>query len=90
MECSLIFSTFFYLYFLVKPDEKPDKQTFYGLKDGETNTVRFQFMANPKPSSGVWKIGETTVPIGAADTENTLTSSQIEDGVSFFLLEIQV
>jgi len=50
------------------------------LKDGETNTVRFQFMANPKPSSGVWKIGETTVPIGAADTENTLTSSQIEDG----------
>ena len=41
-------------------------------------------MANPKPSSGVWKIGETTVPIGAADTENTLTSSQIEDGVSFF------
>jgi len=63
-----------------KPDEKPDKQTFYGLKDGEENTVRFQFMANPKPSAGVWKIGETTVPIGAANTENTLTSSQIEDG----------
>ena len=48
-------------------------------------------MANPKPSAGVWKIGETTVPIGAANTENTLTSSQIEDGVSFFFfLEIQI
>ena len=82
LECALIFPPFFY--FLVKPVEKPDKQTFYGLVVGLTNTVRVQFMANPKPSNGAWKIGETTFPIGAANSQNTLRSSQIEDGVSFF------
>ena len=53
------------------------------MKEGEANNVRIKFTANPKPSAGVWTLGETTVPVGASDNENTATSSQItESGVS--------
>merc|ERR1712008_324168 len=63
-----------------KPDEKTEPETFYGMKEGESNSVRFKFRANPKPTAGVWKLGEKSVPIGATDTENTVTSSTIENG----------
>jgi len=63
-----------------KPNEKPKAETFYGLKEGESNIVRFKFRANPKPTSGKWMLGEKSVPIGAADTENTIQSSKIENG----------
>jgi len=63
-----------------KPDEKIEPETFYGMKEGESNSVRFKFRANPKPTAGVWKLGEKSVPIGATDTENTVTSSTIENG----------
>jgi len=63
-----------------KPDEKTKPETFYGMKEGESNTVRFKFRANPKPTSGKWMLGAKSVPIGAADTENTIQSSQIENG----------
>ena len=53
------------------------------MKEGESNVVRFKFRANPKPTAGVWKLGEKSVPIGASDAESTATSSQIENGVSF-------
>jgi len=63
-----------------KPDEKTEPETFYGMKEGESNVVRFKFRANPKPTAGVWKLGEKSVPIGASDAESTATSSQIENG----------
>merc|ERR1712156_1041719 len=44
------------------------------------NIVRFKFRANPKPTAGVWKLGEKSVPVGAADADNTVTSSDIENG----------
>ena len=52
------------------------------MKEGESNVVRFKFRANPKPTAGVWKLGEKSVPVGAADADNTVTSSDIENGVS--------
>ena len=77
--------------FPVKPELKGKTETFYGMKEGESNNVRIKFTANPKPSAGVWTLGEKTVPVGASDNENTATSSQItESGVSIiFLLFIQ-
>jgi len=62
-----------------KPENKAKTETFYGMKEGEPNTVRFKFTANPKPSSGVWTLGDKTVPVGASDTENTVQSSQITE-----------
>ena len=53
------------------------------MKEGEANNVRIKFTANPKPSAGVWTLGEKTVPVGASDNENTAKSSPItESGVS--------
>ena len=73
----------FILFFPVKPELKGKTETFYGMKEGEANNVRIKFTANPKPSAGVWTLGEKTVPVGASDNENTATSSQItESGVS--------
>ena len=72
-----------FILFSVKPELKGKTETFYGMKEGEANNVRIKFTANPKPSSGVWTLGEKTVPVGASDNENTATSSQItESGVS--------
>ena len=53
------------------------------MKEGEENDVRIKFRANPKPNMGQWKIGDISVPVGAADVENKFQSSQIIDGVSF-------
>ena len=79
------YSNFLISSFSVKPENKAKTETFYGMKEGEPNTVRFKFTANPKPSSGVWTLGDKTVPVGASDTENTVQSSQItESGVSVF------
>ena len=73
-----------FILFSVKPELKGKTETFYGMKEGEANNVRIKFTANPKPSSGVWTLGEKTVPVGASDNENTATSSQItESGVCF-------
>jgi len=63
-----------------KPDEKTEPETFYGMKEGESNVVRFKFRANPMPTAGVWKLGEKSVPVGAADPDNTVTSSPIQNG----------
>ena len=52
------------------------------MKEGESNVVRFKFRANPMPTAGVWKLGEKSVPVGAADPDNTVTSSPIQNGVS--------
>ena len=72
-----------FILFSVKPELKGKTETFYGMKEGEANNVRIKFTANPKPSAGVWTLGEKTVPVGASDNENTATSSQItESGVS--------
>ena len=72
------------MFFSVKPELKGKTETFYGMKEGESNNVRIKFTANPKPSTGVWTLGEKTVPVGASDNENSATSSQItESGVSF-------
>ena len=72
-----------FILFSVKPELKGKTETFYGMKEGEPNNVRIKFTANPKPSTGVWTLGEKTVPVGASDNENTATSSQItESGVS--------
>merc|ERR1711971_1381662 len=62
-----------------KPELKGKTETFYGMKEGESNNVRIKFTANPKPSTGVWTLGEETVPVGASDNENTATSSQITE-----------
>ena len=73
-----------FYFFPVKPELKGKTETFYGMKEGEANNVRIKFTANPKPSAGVWTLGEKTVPVGASDNENTATSSPItESGVSF-------
>ena len=69
-------------YFAVMPEVKKAPETFYGMKDGETNSVRIKFRANPKPSEGTWRIGEITVPIGAASVDNKFQSSPITDAVS--------
>merc|ERR1712079_608874 len=63
-----------------KPDEKTEPEAFYGMKEGESNVVRLKFRANPMPTAGVWKLGEKSVPVGAADPDNTVTSSPIQDG----------
>ena len=52
------------------------------MKEGESNVVRFKFRANPKPTAGVWKLGEKSVPVGAADADNTVKSTEIQNGVS--------
>jgi len=62
-----------------KPELKGKTETFYGMKEGESNNVRIKFTANPKPSAGVWTLGEKTVPVGASDNENSATSSQITE-----------
>ena len=74
-------------FFTVKPDEKSEPETFYGMKEGESNTIQFKFRANPKPTAGVWKLGKKSVPVGASDTENTIISSPIENGVSLKYLD---
>jgi len=61
------------------PEEKSEVQTIYGNKDGESNTVRMKFLANPMPTQGQWNIGEVTVPIGASDVEGNFQSSQIQE-----------
>ena len=72
-----------FILFSVKPELKGKTETFYGMKEGEPNNVRIKFIANPEPLAGVWTLGETTVPVGGSDNENTATSSQItESGVS--------
>jgi hypothetical protein len=63
-----------------KPDDQATPSTFYGMKEGEENDVRIKFRANPKPNMGQWKIGDISVPVGAADVENKFQSSQIIDG----------
>ncbi len=71
---------------IVKPDDQATPSTFYGMKEGEENDVRIKFRANPKPNMGQWKIGDISVPVGAADVENKFQSSQIIDGVSLLKL----
>jgi len=58
-----------------KPDNKEATETFYGMKEGEENTVRIKFRANPEPSEGAWKIGEISVPVAAASIDNAFASS---------------
>ena len=66
------------------PEGKAATETIYGNKDGESNTVRMKFLANPEPTEGHWNIGEVTVPIGASDLDGKFQSSQIaETGVSW-------
>ena len=66
------------------PEGKGAAETLYGNKEGESNTVRMKFLANPMPTEGQWNIGEVTVPIGASDLEGNFQSSQItETGVSW-------
>jgi len=68
------------------PEMKKAPETFYGNKEGQENTIRMKFLANPMPSEGKWNIGETSVPIGASDLEGKFQSSQItESGVSLQL-----
>merc|ERR1712047_141076 len=61
------------------PEGKGAAETLYGNKDGESNTVRMKFLANPMPTEGQWNIGEVTVPIGASDLEGNFQSSQIAE-----------
>jgi len=61
------------------PEGKGAAETLYGNKEGESNTVRMKFLANPMPTEGQWNIGEVTVPIGASDLEGNFQSSQITE-----------
>ena len=73
----------YFFSFAVMPEGKGAAETLYGNKEGESNTVRMKFLANPMPTEGQWNIGEVTVPIGASDLEGNFQSSQItETGVS--------
>lgn len=63
-----------------KPDQKGNTETFYGLKEDETNTIRIKFRANPKPSAGQWSIGETSVPVGGASIDEVFQSSHFDNG----------
>ena len=54
------------------------------MKEGEENTVRIKFRANPEPSEGAWKIGEISVPVAAASIDNAFASSGFLKGVSRF------
>jgi len=48
-----------------KPEPAPKQEVFYNQKIGQENTVMIKFKANPPPTEGTWKIGETEVPVGA-------------------------
>ena len=67
---------------LAVPPEDMKKQTFYKMKEGESNEVRIKFRANPKPNAGQWRIGKVTTPIGAESTDQKFSSTGIENGVS--------
>lgn len=62
-----------------KPDDN-GPQTFYEMTEGESNMVWIKFRANPKPTTGQWKIGEVTVPVGATSIDESFSSSQFVDG----------
>jgi len=61
------------------PEGKSEVETIYGNKEGESNTIRMKFLANPMPTEGQWSIGEVSVPIGASDVEGNFQSSQIQE-----------
>jgi len=61
-----------------KPEEGGKApEVFYGMQEGTEETIRIKFKANPKPTVGTWKIGETTVPIGASSVDSKFSSSQV-------------
>lgn len=54
-------------------------QTFYGLKEDETETITLKFEANPEPREGTWKINGVDVALGSASLDNNLQASTIEE-----------
>ena len=56
------------------------------MQEGTEETIRIKFKANPKPTIGTWKIGETTVPIGASSVDSKFSSSQVNPAVSTIVL----
>ena len=49
----------------------------YDLHLGQTNEIRMQFSANPKPTEGYWIINKTKIPIAGADEKGKYTSGKL-------------
>ena len=67
--------------FSVKPQEQSKEQKFYGLKEGEANTITIKFEANPMPSEGFWTMdgAENPVALGAASLDDQYIASFIKE-----------
>ncbi len=70
--------------FPVKPEPRQKTQTFYGLKEGQSNEIMIKFEANPRPSTGQWTLHTLSSPlaIGAVSIDQQFEAGMIEDGVS--------
>ena len=76
----------FLSFFAVKPEPAPKQEVFYNQKIGQENTVMIKFKANPPPTEGTWKIGETEVPVGA--DQGSFKSGSFTPGVCIFFHKI--
>ena len=65
--------------FAVKPEPAPKPEVFYNQKIGAVQTVMIKFKANPAPTEGTWKIGETEVAVGG--DQGSFKSSSFQVGV---------
>ena len=53
----------------------------YDLHLGQTETIRMQFSANPKPTEGYWMINNSKIPIAGADENGKYASSKLVEQV---------
>jgi len=62
-----------------KPEPAPKPEVFYNQKIGAVQTVMIKFKANPAPTEGTWKIGETEVAVGGDQGSFKSSSFQVGD-----------
>ena len=63
-----------------KPKSKSKEQHFYGLKEGQEETIRMKFQSNPVPTEGAWKIAgvEPEIVLGAGSVDGEFQSGFVE------------
>jgi hypothetical protein len=66
-----------------KPKSKAKPQHFYGLKEGQSETIKMKFESNPVADSGSWRLAgiESEIAIGAASVDDKFQSGFVQNEV---------